>query len=409
MKTVIVIGGGASGMMAAVAAARHGAAVTILEHTDRVGRKLLSTGNGKCNYTNQKQGLRFYRGEDPAFVLPVLKQFDAERTMAFFRELGIVAKERNGFIYPASGQASSVLDVLRMELRRMGVTVVTGCAPLAVKRNADGFWISAADGKAYASDSCIFACGGLAFPKSGSDGSAFSLLKSLGHSFTPVAPALVQMTAKQSFFKSIAGVRADAAVHLWIDGKWICSDRGEVQMTKDGISGIPSFQVSRYASYALQEGRRVQAELDFVPDWSKEALQEELLARFHRDDGKTAGEALVGFFPGKLIPVVLKECRIALHDPAQDVCKEAIETLAGLLKRMRIDITGTAGFDKAQTTAGGLRTDEFLPQTLESGRVRGLYAAGEVLDVDGMCGGYNLQWAWSSGYVAGMHAAKEDV
>ena len=160
---------------------------------------------------------------------------------------------------------------------------------------------------------------------------------------------------------------------------------------------------------ALQEGRRVQAELDFAPDWSKEALQEELLARFHRDDGKTAGEALVGFFPGKLIPVVLKECRIALHDPAQDVCKEAIGTLAGLLKRMRIDITGTAGFDKAQTTAGGLRTDEFLPQTLESRRVRGLYAAGEVLDVDGMCGGYNLQWAWSSGYVAGKQAAKEDV
>lgn len=392
-------------MTAAISAARQGAEVIILEHMDRVGKKILSTGNGKCNYTNKKQGLRYYRGENPAFVLPVLEQFGFKETISFFRELGIVPKERNGYFYPASGQASSVLDVLRMELRRLSVEIRTQTALISVRKRKNDFEIKTNQGTLFA-DRCIFACGGRAFPKSGSDGSAFPYIEKLGHTFTDMVPALVQMKAKQSYFKSVAGIRAEISIQLYINRHMVCQDRGEIQLTKDGISGIPAFQVSRFAAKALQNGKTVQAVLDFVPYLSKEELYLELKERFLRKDGKTAEEALIGFFSKKLIPVFLKENRIAAHETAEKVSPSKLKTLSEYLKHVIIDLTDTEGFEKAQTSAGGVNTAEINAETLESYLVPGLYFAGEVIDIDGMCGGYNLQWAWSSGYVAGMHAAE---
>ena len=331
-------------MMAAISAARLGADVTVLEHMDRIGKKILSTGNGKCNYTNRKQGFRCYRSENPAFVLPSLQQFGFEETVAFFKSLGIVPKERNGYFYPASGQASSVLDVLRMELRRLNVTIQTNCAVAFVRKHRQKFEIKAGN-KIFVADKCIFACGGKAFPKSGSDGSAFCQIERLGHTFVSVVPALVQMRAKPSFFPSIAGIRTDAVIHLFVDEKEAGRDRGELQ-------------------------------------------------------------ALIGFFPKKLIPVLLKENEISLHIAAADISKDKIKRLSHYLKHMTFELTGTEGFDKAQTCAGGVSTAEIHADTMESSIVSGLYFAGEVIDVDGICGGYNLQWAWSSGYVAGTHAAR---
>lgn len=392
-------------MTAAISAARQGAEVIILEHMDRVGKKILSTGNGKCNYTNKKQGLRYYRGENPAFVLPVLEQFGFKETISFFRELGIVPKERDGYFYPASGQASSVLDVLRMELRRLSVEIRTQTALISVRKRKNDFEIKTNQGTLFA-DRCIFACGGRAFPKSGSDGSAFPYIEKLGHTFTDMVPALVQMKAKQSYFKSVAGIRAEISIQLYINRHMVCQDRGEIQLTKDGISGIPAFQVSRFAAKALQNGQTVQAVLDFVPYLSKEELYLELKERFLRKDGKTAEEALIGFFSKKLIPVFLKENRIAAHETAEKISPSKLKTLSEYLKHVTIDLTDTEGFEKAQTSAGGVNTAEINAETLESYLVPGLYFAGEVIDIDGMCGGYNLQWAWSSGYVAGMHAAE---
>lgn len=392
-------------MTAAISAARQGAEVIILEHMDRVGKKILSTGNGKCNYTNKKQGLRYYRGENPAFVLPVLEQFGFKETISFFRELGIVPKERDGYFYPASGQASSVLDVLRMELRRLSVEIRTQTALISVRKRKNDFEIKTNQGTLFA-DRCIFACGGRAFPKSGSDGSAFPYIEKLGHTFTDMVPALVQMKAKQSYFKSVAGIRAEISIQLYINRHMVCQDRGEIQLTKDGISGIPAFQVSRFAAKALQNGQTVQAVLDFVPYLSKEELYLELKERFLRKDGKTAEEALIGFFSKKLIPVFLKENRIAAHETAEKISPSKLKTLSEYLKHVTIDLTDTEGFEKAQTSAGGVNTAEINSETLESYLVPGLYFAGEVIDIDGMCGGYNLQWAWSSGYVAGMHAAE---
>ncbi len=404
MKRILVIGGGASGMTAAIAAARSGAAVTILEHMDRIGKKILSTGNGKCNYTNRRQDLRCYRGEDPAFVLPVLRQFGFEETVAFFRELGIYPKERDGYFYPASEQAAAVLDVLRMELRRLDVRVVTGCEATAVRKLKNGCEVTT-DRGSLRGDCCIFACGGRAFPKSGSDGSAFGLIERLGHSFVEMTPALVQLTAKQAFFKSIAGVRTDCRVVLLVDGTCICEDRGELQLTDCGISGIPVFQVSRFAAQALKRGQRVQAALDFVPYLEREPLYEELSRRFLQGEGKTAAEALVGLFSKKLIPLFLKQNGISLQEEAGKVPRERIQALGRYLKELVVDIADTKGFAAAQASAGGVRTEELCAETMESEIVPGIYFAGEVVDIDGICGGYNLQWAWSSGYVAGVHAA----
>ncbi len=404
LKSVIVIGGGASGMTAAISAARQGARVTIIDHMDRIGKKILSTGNGKCNYTNQKQGVRYYRGENPAFVLPVFSQFGLKETLSFFRELGIYPKERDGYFYPASGQAASVLEVLRMELKRLSVEIRTKCHLTSVQKTKKGFLLSTTSGNLNA-DSCIFACGGKSFPKSGSDGSAFPYIEQLGHTFIDVVPALVQMKAKQSFFKSIAGIRADILITLYTKNDCI-KERGEVQLTNDGISGIPSFQVSRFAAKALRRKERVFAVLDFMPDLSKEELQQELIRRFFRDDGKTCEEVLIGLFSKKLIPVFLKENQISLHKIAKQVDVMKLEKFASYLKNVKIDILNTKGFESSQVTAGGVSTAELQADTLESKIVPGLFFAGEVIDIDGMCGGYNLQWAWSSGYVAGMNAAR---
>lgn len=401
-----MIGGGASGMMAAISAARLGAEVTIIDHMDRIGKKILSTGNGKCNYTNREQGLRYYRGENPAFVLPVLKQFGFEETVSFFRELGIYPKEKNGYFYPASEQAAAVLEVLRLELKRLLVHIVTECQIQEMTKTKKRFRIVTNQG-VFSADACIFACGLKAFPKSGSDGSAFPYIEKSGHSFIDVVPALVQMKAKQSFFKSIAGIRSDILIQLYVEQKLICQDRGEVQLTEYGVSGIPAFQVSRYAARALAKGQKVYALLDFVPYLSKKELCQELLSRFLvYGEGKTCEEALIGLFQKKLIPLFLKENRIPLHEKADRIPKRELAALAEYTKKVKVDIIDTKGFEHAQVCAGGVNTAELKEGTLESKLVPDLYFAGEVIDIDGMCGGYNLQWAWSSGYVAGSHAAQ---
>lgn len=394
-------------MMAAISATRRGAEVIIIDHMDRIGKKILSTGNGKCNYTNRKQGLRYYRGENPAFVLPVFAQFGFEETVNFFREIGIYPKEKNGYFYPASEQATAVLEVLRLELARLKVHIATECVINEIKKTKKGFAV-VTNQKTFFGDCCIFACGGKAFPKSGSDGSAYPYIKKFGHSFIEVVPALVQLKAKQLFFKSIAGIRSDIRVQLYIDEKLICEDRGEVQLTDYGISGIPSFQVSRYAAKALGEKKKVSATLDFVPYLSREELYQELERRFlQKKSGKTCEEALYGLFQKKLIPLFLKENGISLHEPAEGTSKKKLAKLAEYCKHVVIDIVDTKGFEHAQVSAGGVNTEEINPDTLESLLEQGIYFAGEVIDIDGMCGGYNLQWAWSSGYVAGMHAALE--
>ena len=402
---VAVIGGGASGLVAAISAARNGAKTIIIEHMDRVGKKILVTGNGKCNYTNAVQGDSCYRGENPVFVVPVFKQFGVAETVAFFEELGIYPKIKNGYYYPSSEQAASVLDVLRMEAAYLGIEEEVSCNLSKLTAKGDGFLLKTDHGEFYAT-SVVFATGLLASPKTGSDGSAIPLIEKLGHHMVPVVPALVQLQGKQSFFKALAGIRAENEIHLYINNKETASERGELQLTDFGISGIPVFQLSRYATRALQQRKKVFALLDFMPDLGKEELLQLLQKRFGRfAHGKTAGEAVIGLMNKKLSGVLLKEAQISLQKPAETVSDTELKRLCAVIKGLRVDIIGSKTFEQAQVCAGGITTNELEDQTLMSKIVPGIYFAGEVIDIDGTCGGYNLQWAWSSGHVAGKSAA----
>ncbi len=410
---IIVVGAGASGMVAAIAAARTGATVCILEHMDSAGRKILATGNGKCNYTNRLQGVEYYHGDNPAFVLPIFEQFGWQETVAFFEELGIMPKEKNGYYYPASEQASSVLAVLLMELERLAVPVVYSCGIRAITKTGCGdekvFLFDTKDG-VFESRRCVMATGGKAAKKTGSDGSGFLYLEKLGHHIIDVVPALVQLQGKQSFFKEIAGIRAEISIKLYSKNRLVSTEIGELQLTDFGISGIPVFQLSRWAAKGLQKGEEVYTLLDFMPELTEVELLELLKQRFGAlgmaySSQKTATQALIGFCQSKLIPVFLRLSGIKETIMANQVTDKQLRQLSQTIKHFRVDITGTKKFDFAQTTAGGVDTSEIDGETLASQLVPGMYFAGEMIDIDGKCGGYNLQWAWSSGYVSGQHAA----
>ena len=402
---VTVIGGGASGLMAAIFAARGGARTQILEHMDRVGKKILSTGNGKCNYTNALQGESYYRGENPAFVMPIFAQFGHKETVELFAKLGVYPKERAGYFYPKSEQAAAILEVLRMECAHQGVEITTSCELKTISRSQGGYRIETNCGEML-SRKLIFATGLLAAPKTGSDGSAFPYIRQLGHHFCEIVPALVPLMAKQSFFKALAGVRTEASVHLYIDNSPICSETGELQLTDYGISGIPVFQISRFATKALAKHRKVTARIDFLPALTEKEVSELLVKRFHTYGAdKDCSQALIGLFNKKLIDVLLKESGIDLHLPAKKLGDGELRRLCETIRGLFVEIIGSKPVDAAQVCAGGIPVCEVEQETLESKFAPGVYFAGEVLDIDGICGGYNLQWAWASGAVAGSHAA----
>ena len=404
-RNVVIIGGGASGIVAAISAAREGANVTILEHKDRIGKKILSTGNGRCNLTNEYMEQECFRGDDVSMIADVLKQFGYQETVAFFEKLGVILKNRQGYIYPISDQATTILDVLRMELERLNVVVYLEQHVQAITKNAKGFKIATDKGSCFG-DSVILATGGKAASVLGSDGSGYTLSKQFGHSLSPIVPALVQLKAKGNYFKQLAGVRTQAKVSLFVNDKLVSEDTGELQLTNYGISGIPVFQVSRYAAKALYENKKVTAEIDFLPSMTDEVLDLFMKERktFHGE--KKAEDFLVGMFHKKLINVLLKEAKIPLNESINAISDERLKNLLVLCKHFPVFIEGTNDFEQAQVCAGGVKTTEINPNTMESLNEPDLYIVGELLDIDGICGGYNLQWAWSTGFIAGKHAAK---
>lgn len=402
-QDVVIIGAGASGIMAAITAARRGLSVTVLEHMEKPAKKLLATGNGKCNFTNLAMTPDCFYG-DRTLVQTVLHTFSAQDTLSFFREIGIWPKEKNGYVYPNSGQAVSVVEALLCELHRTHVTLVTACEVTQIKPNRAGFLIQTSKGT-YKSRSLIAATGLLASPKSGSDGSLFPLLKTCGHRFSPILPALCGFEATGMEFKKVSGVRADACLSLYIENKCSVQERGELQLADYGISGIPVFQISSPAVRALYQKKSVVVAIDFLADISTEALEQELTRRFARDAGqRTAAESLCGLLHQKLIPVLLRSASISVSADAGQITAEQKRQLVNQIKQYPVTLKKARDFSFAQVCAGGIHTEEIHTDTLESRLVPGLYFTGELLDVDGICGGYNLQWAWSSGYTAGSRA-----
>lgn len=403
MRTIAVIGGGASGMMAAITAASQGAHVILLEHKDRIGKKILSTGNGRCNFTNTHQEPLCYHSENPLFPWGIIRQFDAQSAISFFLQLGVYSKNRGGYLYPNSDQASAVLDALRMEIARLNVDIRTGVEVRDIRPGRKGFTIYTGNGENRV-DRVILCTGSKAAPATGSDGSGYDLAKRLGHRMIPVLPALVQLRCEGKFFKAISGVRVNGSVSIWSDGECIAKDSGEIQLTDYGISGIPVFQVSRYASQLLYEKKDVTAVLDFMPDFTKEQTESFLSARAKTRPEKPAEMFLIGLFHKKLSDLWIKMLRIPREKKAGEMTGEEIRKLVQLIKDFQVRVTATNSFEQAQVCRGGIDTADVDETTLESRYVPGLYFAGEVLDVDGMCGGYNLQWAWASGYVAGKNS-----
>ena len=406
-KKIGIIGGGAAGMMAAITAARQGASVTLFERNDRVGKKILVTGNGKCNLGNYALSEKEYYGSSREWICRALERFDTEDTVTFFKSLGLLLKEKNGYLYPASEQAAVVLDVLRFEMSAVGVRVITECKINHVERDAASGRIKVGDGKReYVFDRVIIACGSKAAPKTGSDGSGYKLARQLGHTLIPTVPALVQLRCSEDYLKAVAGVRTDAEIKVYRGRKCVASERGELQLTEYGISGIPVFQLSRIVNYILREENEVRVVIDLLPDYSEDAYEGLCTGRRLLQNERTVEEFFTGMLNNKLMQLFIRLAGLKGSMPMEQADKDGIERVYGLCRHWKLHVTGSNPYDNAQVCAGGVDTEE-LTENMESKKVPGVYFAGEIMDVDGKCGGYNLQWAWCSGYLAGTEAAKE--
>ena len=404
---IAVIGGGASGLFAAAAAAeeaeRNGvpARVTVYEGNARVGKKILVTGNGRCNLTNGHMGEAYYRGAVSLFR-EIYSRFGREETLAFFREAGLFTRaDFAGRVYPMSNQAASVLDALRGVCAERGVREEVSCRIASLRRQGEGFLLNGA----FYADRVIAATGGKAAPVHGSDGSGYALLKGLGVAVTPLYPALTPLNIKD-FTKSLKGIRAAGAVTLKSAGKELARAAGEIQYTDYGLSGIPAMQVSRFAAQKLAEGGEVLAFVDSAPDFSPEELTRRLLAVRKNHPAMTAEALLAGFLPKRLGTVLIAACSLSPARGIGALHENAVGKIVSAVKRTKYAVSSVRGFADAQVTAGGVPAEEIDETTMELKKAKGLYVCGEIADVDGDCGGYNLQWAFSSGAVAGQAAAR---
>jgi len=408
MGQLFIIGAGASGLMAAISAARKGADVTVIEQNKRPGRKLLASGNGKCNLTNTGAGEDNYRGTDPAFAQMVLGNVSVNDTLDFFREIGLLTVSHGGWIYPYTEQSLTVLKLLLRECTRLGVRIRTDTKVTAVRRINDRFRIETHSWD-YDADAVILSCGSAASEVEGSSAQGLTLAESLGHGTIPFGPALTSLNSSDPRITRWGGARAYASVTLTADGREYPSRSGQVQLIDRGLSGIPVFQVSRYAVEALRANRPVTLEVDFMPDIDEDALTAWLrsrtgLSETHDPGTPTAvtpraadrserlSEALLGLLPDKLIDVF----KMYAHTE---------ERLAASLKHFKLRVTGTGSLKHSQVASGGVRTDEVDPDTMASKIANGLFLTGELLDIAGDCGGWNLQFAWSTGMIAGRSAA----
>ena len=398
-----IIGGGASGMAAALAAAENpGNQVILMERQARVGRKLQATGNGRCNLSNLHAAKQGYHGENAHFSDVAIQNFTPEQTLNWFREMGLfTVAEDSGRVYPYSDQANSVVDVLRFALEKPNIIQKLGFEVEKVRRTASGFRVESAD-ETLECDRLIIACGGLAGTKLGGTMSGYKLLRSLGHKCTKLRPTLVQLKSSWSGVGGLKGVRANCHVAIYHNDLLFSQSTGELQFTEYGLSGPVIFEVSRDV---CQEKGDWRAKLDFLPQMGEPELYQELLRR--KATTLIAADLLTGILHNKLGRVLTQAAGLYANRSVSEVSGYELEEVTRMVKEFEVSLTEPMGMDSAQVTAGGIRTDEFDPQTMQSRLVPGLFACGEVLDVDGDCGGYNLQWAWSSGRLAGLNAGKD--
>ena len=399
MKKILIIGGGVSGITTSIFAKKKNNEVIVLERNAQPLKKILMTGNGKCNYMNEENNMDSYHSQNMDIVEDIITWQNIERVKDFFSNLGIVPKVKNGYYYPFSNQASTVRDALMGEATRKGVVFKYNCLVNSISKKNNKF-IVVTDTEKYEADVVVLACGSKAYPKTGSDGMGYLFLKVFKHTIIEPLPALVQLESKGSFLKEWDGVRSDVSLDLFEDGKYITSEKGEIQLTNYGISGICTFQLSHFVTRGLFEGKKEVIKINFVP------FIDDFLAiwfdKFAKDhSNKNIKELLEGILNYKLVSIILKESKINKDSFYLDLSNEEKIRLIHQLRSFEVPITGTKGFDSCQICNGGVSLEEIDSHTMESKLVKGLFIVGELLDINGNCGGYNLTTCWISSMLAG--------
>lgn len=399
MKKIAIIGAGASGIIAALKASENNN-VILIDGNDKCGKKILLTGNGRCNYWNDDICVEQYETDDKIALSQILSEENKKNTLNFLDSLGLYPKVKNGYYYPYSNQATSVVEILKKEILKRNIEFKTGFKVKNVFRQNDAFKIILENREEIKADKVIIATGSKAYSKTGSDGSGYEIAKDLGHNINFVSPALTQLIGEEKFFKDWENIRCDAKVSLYINDEKVKEDIGEIQLTATGISGICTFNISGLASKNLNLGNKVAASINFLPHLENK-LYEWLDDRASKMKGKTIEELFESIFNYKLMFVLLKLANISRDIKWFDLSEDKKRNLCNKIENFRFNITDTGDFDKAQVCTGGIPLREVDANTFESKIIPGVFFIGEILDVDGKCGGFNLAFAWISGYLAG--------
>lgn len=406
MKKVVVIGAGASGLVAAIYAKKRYDEVILIEKNEICGKKILATGNGRCNFWNEDQSIEHYRGSEMKKIEEVLSAKNKEEALNFFEKIGIKAKIKNGYYYPFSNQASSMQRALILEATKQKVNIKTSEEVIDIVKKGDKFEIITKSKEKILADLVILATGSKAAPKTGSDGIGYEICKKFGHSINKPMPALVQLKANEKFLKEWEGVRSDVAIFLFENGKKIASEVGEIQLTNYGISGICVFNLSGRVSRGLEKNKKEEVKINFLNGLNIKNEDEFIKWMEKRDrvlEDRNILEELEGILNYKLAKVLLKLSNINEIEKWKNLSDISKKNLAKNMTGFILNITGTNSFDKAQVCTGGVPIEEVDVNTMESKKQKGLFITGELLDVDGDCGGYNLEWAWITGIIAGSH------
>lgn len=405
MKNIAVIGAGASGMMAAITAASNKCNVTLFEKNDRVGKKILSTGNGKCNFTNAALAADKYYCDDVDKLSLAFSKFDNSDLISFFQRLGMLVKEKNGYFYPLSEQASTVLDVLRAEIEYLNINVLTSQEIISIEPYKSGFVLKSQSGEKYNFDKVIVCGGGKSGLGKNDVNNCYDMLKALGHSIRPLLPALTQIkaSANKVSFPALKGVRVESVLSVYDEEELITKSFGELLFTETGISGIVSFQISHLIGLYDLAKKPVNIDLDFMPGIDEVSLETFFTSKKLLSESSDLQSFMIGILNKKLNIELIKYCGLFPSMPISQMTNDDFIKVIKAIKHFRINCNGVNDFSSSQVTAGGIPLDE-LDDNFQSKLINGLYIVGELTDVDGLCGGYNLQWAFTSGHIAGENA-----
>lgn len=402
-----IIGAGASGVFAALILKQNYIDTTVIERNANALKKIYATGNGRCNFTNRNVSYKNYHGENPKFTISAIKKFDNYDVIEFFNDMGIPEVElENGKIFPKSLQASSIVKQMMCLANHLEIEFIYDSFVDDVRKNGDVFEVET-NGSLYKFDYLIIACGSRAYKKSGSDGNGYIMMEKLGHSIVKTHPGIVQLRLNGDSFKKMSGTRFKANAKLVVDEKEVFEFYHDVLFTDYGISGPTILQLSGEAIRAKNKGLDVKIRIDTV-DLDENKLYEHLIYIISLNYYKKINELLVGLINDNLIEGVLNQANIEYDINVSELSKEEVYKLAHTLKNLEFSVSGYKDEDSGQITCGGVDTDEINPSTMESKKIKNLYIIGEIMDVDGDCGGYNLQWAFSSAYSCAMSIIKKE-